>query len=66
MEDKMTVKMANPRPLAMSITLATGFVPGPHGKTHWPDAPGAVQDEPGPAIGSYPAEVARLWNNIPV
>jgi len=60
MVDKITVTMANTRPLAIRTTLATGFVPEPHDKTHWPDALGAVQDEPGPVIGSYPADVAKL------
>ena len=56
----MTVTMANPIPLAIRTTLVTGFVPEPQGKTHWPDALDAVQDEPGPKAGSYPAAVARL------
>ena len=56
--------MANPTPLATRTILAIGFVPEPHGKTHRPDALGAIQDEPGPATGSYPAAVAKLWSNV--
>ena len=36
----------------------TALVPLPQGKTHFPDAPGARQDELGPRRGSYPAAVA--------
>jgi len=48
----MAVMMAKLVPLETRIILVTDFDPEPHGRTHWPDAFGAVQDEPGPAIGS--------------
>jgi hypothetical protein len=49
-------------PFASSTTELTDFSPLPQGKTHFPDALGLRQDEPGPWTGSYPATVARVWN----
>ena len=45
-------------PFAINTTLETAFVPPAQGRTHWPEASSALQDEPGPLIGSNPAAKA--------
>ena len=57
---KLTAKLI---PLAIKMTLETGLVPPPQGRTHWPDVMLVLHDEPGPLTGSYPAALANDWNN---
>ena len=45
----ITAKLA---PFATRTIELTALVPRPHGRTHCPEALGAVHDDPGPLVGS--------------
>jgi len=51
-------------PLAINTTLETDFVPPAQGRTHCPEEPSALHDEPGPLAGSKPAENASDWKRV--
>ena len=39
-------------------------MPPAQGRTHCPEAPAALHDEPGPLTGSKPAANASDWNRV--
>ena len=51
-------------PEATSTTELTLFVPPAQGNTHCPEEVSAEQEDPGPAVGSYPAAKARDWKRV--
>jgi hypothetical protein len=63
-KDNLRILTAKLTPLATNTTLETVFVPPAQGSTHWPDALPHV--EPGPLVGSNPAEKASDWKSVVV
>ena len=51
-------------PLEINTILETDLVPPAQGRTHCPEAPAALHDEPGPLTGSKPAANASDWNRV--
>lgn len=61
---KRAVMMAKLTPLATSTTELTLLVPLPHGRRHPLEGVPELQGFPGPREASYPADVAKDWNNV--
>lgn len=51
-------------PEAMRTTELTLFAPPAQGNTHCPEELFAEQEDPGPAMGSYPAAKANDWKRV--